>query len=336
MKSLDIFKEYLDKEGYLTSFENILDDSRSLLVTSADRTSTALITPFIGGGRIGREIASSKPLTYKLADRLSIHKPSTLIVSSAKDAHGEAARMFMQGILDQDKTVIVKPSDSHQSKGLTLNISSEDEVAQAVDEALQFSNTALIQEQIQGEEIRITCVDGKAISVLLRERPKVYGDGVSTVDELIDAENIQRQRITSLVPYPKITKVNSYLSADAQYIPAKNEVVVLSSASMVRNGASIYEIIDHTHGSFISLAESVAAFLPSGVISVDCIVKDPSRPALEDNYALIEVNTGSSLLLYYACRDGKNCNIIEDHLGPRAKKHLANRNILPALPKKDL
>ena len=330
MNSLDLLKNYLDQEGYRTSFDRLFDKSaNNLIVASPDNKHSALVTPFIGGSNLGRKIAQNKLASYSLAERLSIRIPKTLSLTSAEEAKNKETVDFLQEIVSKNRSVIVKPSDAQRSKGLTRGISSVDELFLAITNALEVGSIALVQEQILGEEIRITCVDGRVVSVLLRERPQVCGDGISTVGALIEEENIKRGQIASLVPYPNLPQEDLYMGTSADYIPRINEKIVLGPASMIKDGASVYEIIDQTDASVKDVGKKIATFLPVGVLSIDLIVESPEQPLSSSNYALIEINTGPSLLLYYSCKDGKNCNIIENYLGERVKSHLKDRNIFP-------
>src|SRR5437899_2802828 len=57
-----------------------------------------------------------------------------------------------------------------------------------------FSQRLLIEQQVTGEAYRLLYLEGELVDVVLRQSPRVTGDGHSTVHALIAAENERRVR----------------------------------------------------------------------------------------------------------------------------------------------
>jgi D-alanine-D-alanine ligase-like ATP-grasp enzyme len=269
-------------------------------------TRSAMIAyPFINA--TVSSVCSNKNIAYELASQAGVTVPYTLEV-----AKGEANEQQLQEMLDKYAKVIVKPSNSSLSHGLTLNITSLKDMQAALEAAYVYSDRALVQQQVYGEEIRFAVVEGKVVSALLRRTAHVVGDGTSTVKELIAAENEQRTRIeTPYVTYPQL---------DGQVIPAhfledtrvlvEGEILELAKGTMIKTGASIYDIIDQVHPLYIDTVEKLVAQLGAGFVVVDIFIQDYAQPQTDDNYAFIEFNTAPVLKLFYSCRDGKMTDIL--------------------------
>lgn len=213
---------------------------------------------------------------------------------------------------------IVKPVSAQGGKGLTLNITTKEQLEEAVNNATQFSPKVLVQRQFVGEEVRFTTIDGVVTSALLRQKPMVIGDGYSTVSQLIVAENQSRRALTeSVVTYPMLDeKLVKAELLHIQTVPAEGERVELGLGTMIRNGASMYNIIDSIHASYIERIEKIARTFGRGFAAIDMMIADVNAAATDDNYIFLEMNSDPALVLYYSCRDGKNIDIVEQHVGP--------------------
>lgn len=266
-----------------------------------------------------QEIRSNKIRSYAFAKMVRMRIPATIQVNpSSYEEQG------LQSFIDTHQRVIVKPFDSCQSKGLTTDIIDIERLKQAVVHAAEISKIVIIQEQVDGEEIRLISVDGRIKAALLRQKPQVIGDGVSTLSELIREENAMRTRITGvIVGYPQLTDgmvPSEYLSSLT--VPSAGQVVKLSNKTMIRDGASVYDVMETIDHSYIEIAERATMQFGEGFTCVDLMIQDFTRPASEDNYAFIEFNGNPSIAMCYSCRDGKQFRILEEHLGPKLVKAL--------------
>lgn len=214
--------------------------------------------------------------------------------------------------LEECGQVVVKPLDSSGSRGVTLNITDTKTLGQAVQEALNFSSEVLIQQQVAGDEIRLTIAGGEVVSVLLRDTAKVIGDGETTLEELVRRENAARKLIESpYLPYPELTEaLVPLLEQQGKRVPQKDEIVELNQSTMVGRGASIHNIAAEIHPSYVETARNLAQALNPAFLVIDMIIQDYRAPRTDDNYAFIEFNTGPSMKLYYAPRTGEPYDMV--------------------------
>lgn len=330
MQSIELVKNYLVKAGYVVDTVELgYPETKKYLVISTSHgpetmvlSATSVTYPF--SSSVAKEIAKDKTKSYDLANYLNITTPSTQIVS--KDMSDSSV---IEKMIENHTSLIVKPFDSNHSNGVSRNLTSLDEVSEALQAAFSFSDKALIQRQHFGEEVRICVIDGVARAVLLRQKPYVIGDGRSSVAELIEKENRIRQQITdTLVPYPQLNEelISSSLFHD-ETILEKDVRIELNQATLISKGASVYDVLTSIDPYYLTQAQKLAACLPARVVSVDLMIEDYKRYSGDDDYGLIEINTGMSLTMFYSCRDGNHFPIIEKHIGPIICEGLDNRNI---------
>lgn len=253
-----------------------------------------------------RSIVADKLRCQKIAHEIGVTVPET----TAFDAPVYDKKV-LQRLIDTYKVVVVKPDNSRGSAGLTIGPQNPQSLFAAIDAALQIKNCrmALVQKFYTGSEYRFTILNGKVVSVIERQKPNVIGDGVSRIVELIAAENKQRHAINkfSLLTYPDITDKDA---KDEQRIPKRGEKVQLGDSTMVRRGASLYEVIGNVHTSYCTLAESLAQKIPLYFLTVDMLIEDIFQPARSDNYCFLEANSAPSLAMYDSTRNNQNMDVI--------------------------
>jgi cyanophycin synthetase len=322
IRSIDLVEKYLLDAGYkVEHFPSGINPAPIAKITSKSGKSICLYRvdlayPFAISSLAG--IFANKQISYGFMADNGIPIPYTKVISNSDFLNN----VIGQEVLDKFGTVAVKPINGRRSYGLTMDITTEAQLKQAVEKALVTNNKeALVQEQFFGEEARFIVLDGKVRAVLLREKPYVTGDGKSTIEELIKAENIVRSNITdSMVKYPAFGEDN--VLADILYskrVPTEGERVELNNATMIRRGASVYDIFSTTHRSYIEIIEKTVKDFGKGMFVADFMSKDFNLPAQSGNFIFLEFNLNAALPLFYSCRDGKHFKILEEFLGPMLK-----------------
>lgn len=309
--SYKLLAKEFKKRSY-TVTEEVINDRRIVTYTSPRgkvwRTSASQISyPFTSAAM--RDISRNKEIAYSFVEKRGVSTPFTLYLPSGK----ELKRAEIKTLFSKHSTLIVKPSNASLARGLTLNIHTENELLQAIAKARKTSSSVLIQEQVEGEEIRFALINGRVVAALLRRTPRVVGDGKTTIEELIRQENHERaQSPFGLFTYPQLSEENiDSALLENQTIPKKGEIVELSRATMIRNGSSMYHIHDEIDPSYIQKIEDLGAHLGTKFAAVDVFVKDYRKPLKKHNYCFIEFNTSPVLSLFYGARNNKEVNIVE-------------------------
>ncbi len=249
-----------------------------------------------------RTLSRDKTMANSFVEQLGYSIPKTV----AQDLLGDRDEAY--SLLDRAKKIIVKPNTASMSRGLTLNITERGQLDTALGELASSNDTdAVVQEQVHGEEIRFAVIDGELKGAILRQAAQVIGDGINTVAQLIQQENALRAAIIdTAVPYPSLETIVDEEMLSRTDIPAQGEVIRLASGTMIRTGASMYDITQTIHPSYKAIVESIAQSIPAGFIVIDLLVADYKQAADESPYWFIEFNTSPVLKLFYACRDGKH------------------------------
>jgi cyanophycin synthetase len=259
--------------------------------------------PFVSD--TARPISKDKYLAYNLAELLDVSIPKTLRVDD-DTSESEIADMLAYAPL------VVKPNSASLSKGLTLNIRNNESLQTAIRHAKSFSDKVLVQQQVQGEEVRIVILDGKADAAILRQSARLIGDGISTVSRLLEKENETRKGLgMPYLVYPQLAAPLIDLSEDElATVPAIGKVIELNQSTMIRGGASMYNILNDIHPSYLETAEKLGSYIGKGFVVVDMFIQDYHAPQTPNNYTFIEFNMSPVLKLFYSCRDGRHYDIL--------------------------
>lgn len=299
-----LLRKEFERRGY--AFEEFhIQDKHYVRFTSPDNKSWLTRAERISypmNDAVVDAIATYKSLSYDFARRFGMNVPETIAVKKNESPDVEA----IEHLLQTHASVIVKPEDSSLSKGLTINLRDVSAVIKAIQYAHSYSDAALIQQQVKGEEIRFVVLDGVIRSAILRETAGVMGDGSLTMDELIKKENSLRENLSfEYVGYPQLTANIITKQYDPTYIVPKGERVSLASSTMIKGGASIYDVLTEVHNSYLEIVTHFAQSIGAGFIVIDMFIEDYKTALTDTNAYLIEINKAPVVKLFYGTRDGR-------------------------------
>lgn len=189
--------------------------------------------------------------------------------------YDEALTYFKQCTSPQ----VVKPTNGFASRGVTVHVITEGAFEAAWGKAKEIGDTILVEEMIQGEELRIYFIGGEFIGATARTPAFVIGDGKHTITELIDIKNTQRAKSPSFAnalirDTPALERIGKQL----QDIPESNEWIVLGDKNIASEGAEYIALGNALPSAVITIAQKAAKLLPSTVCGVDMFIENLSNP----------------------------------------------------------
>lgn len=186
--------------------------------------------------------------------------------------------------------VVVKPVEGEQGKGISVNISDEDELAAAVERARAYCDRVLIEQFCPGQDLRIVVIDYRVVAAAVRRPPEVVGDGRSTIKQLIKKQSRRRETATggeSSIPVDAETErclaAQGFSLSD---VPEHETRVTVRNTANLHTGGTIHDVTDVLHPALKVAAEEAARVLDIPVTGLDFMVPDPA----DDTYVVIEAN----------------------------------------------
>ncbi|WP_418318544.1 cyanophycin synthetase [Piscinibacter sakaiensis] len=279
---------------------------RRIWTAETDRTSA-----------IAEGIAHDKDLTKRLLKACGVPVPEGEVVDSA-DAAWEAAQ-------DIGLPVVVKPSDGNHGRGVTLELSTREDIAAAYDVANAQGSEVIVERYLRGLEHRLLVVGGEVVAAARGDAAWVIGDGKSTVTALVDAQinSDPRRGPTEDFPLGEIKlsgdRPDDVVLLDLQRqgltpdsVPASGQRVLIQ-----RNGNVAVDCTDEVHPEVARAVTLAARVVGLDIAGVDLVAADIGRPLHEQGGGIVEVNAGPGLLMHLKPAQGSPRPVgraIVDHL----------------------
>ena len=324
IKSIDLIENYARQKAYdCHRFESSgAGNKLGFMTVSSPRTDRGITfslnnLTLPSDSRVVRTLFNHKSLSYDFAETHGTRVLDTVALRVGADDISAALEL-----LKRRKQVIVKPDDGARGEGFVANITNEKTLREALEYARKYvgaSRRVLVQEQFFGDEIRLISIDGEVKSVLHSMRPFVVGDGERAVSELIAERNNERIMINERVMIPYVFLDETIIDADilnSQEVLPNGEKFFLNHSTATKNGALIVDIFERIDSSYIEIAQNILGKFGRGMICLDLFVYDPTSPANDDNYAMVEMNEGMSLPMCYRCVDGNHFDIMKEYVEP--------------------
>lgn len=264
---------------------------------------------------IAESISSNKDLTKRLLQACGVPVPEGQLVDSAEHA--------WQAALDIGLPVVVKPCDGNHGRGVFTNLMSQAEIETAYAVAVDEGSGVVVERFIQGDEHRLLVVGDRMVAAARGDAATIVGDGVHTVDALIDLQlNSDPRRgrdedhplnLIRLDAAARLELARCGMTADS--VPASGVPVLIQ-----RNGNVSIDVTDKVHPSIAAKVALAARIVGLDIAGVDLVAQDISRPLDEQRGAIVEVNAGPGLLMHLKPAAGEPRPVgqaIVDHLFPQ-------------------
>lgn len=209
--------------------------------------------------------------------------------------------------------LVIKPNVSGFSRGSYFPITNYKALYKAIFLAKLWWPYTVVEQYLEGKNYRVVVVNGKIMSVLQRYAPFVIGDGMSSIEMLIDIENKTRQKMNlypCMSPLSKGRQSRAYLAKKGYRltsIPMKNERVVLYYRISLKPGGSV-EIIAKSSipEKNETLFKAVLTHFNANILGIDVIMEKGIDTDFDKQKCIfLEVNSRPYLKMHAYPRYGK-------------------------------
>lgn len=232
---------------------------------------------------IAMSLCDDKRLTHRVLHSAGLKVPRQYEVPV--DGAFDAA-----SCLGELQRVVVKPARGEQGNGISVDIRTQRDIDGAIELARRFCPDVIVEELVEGEDLRIIVIDYAVVAAAVRRPPVVVGTGTHTVRSLIEKYNRRRLAATggeSRVPMDAETLrcIESAGYAMDDVVEAEKPVQVRKTANL-HTGGTIHDVTDTIHPALKQAAEHAAKALHIPVTGLDLMVADLEGP----EYCIIEAN----------------------------------------------
>jgi len=253
---------------------------------------------------IAVEIASDKEETNRILADLGLPVPEQHLVYKPKDAVRMAEKVGYP--------VVVKPFNANHGRGVSLDLKDAEHVELAFDKAREHSRGVLVEKFATGFDHRIVVIDGEVIAVSKRVPGHVVGDGVLTIEQLVNKVNEDPRR--GIVHEKVLTRIELDYQAGrllelkhytSETVPAEGEVVYLRSTGNLSTGGTAVDHTDVIHPDNVGMAQRAARAIGLDVAGVDFITDDITKSYKDAGGIICEVNAAPGFRMHTNPSEGQ-------------------------------
>lgn len=208
-----------------------------------------------------------------------------------------------------NKPVIVKPQLGSRGRHTTTHIYTKEQLRRAYDVAKQLCFWVVMEEHLEGSVYRATIINGALIGVLRGDPPRVAGDGVSTISQLVEKKNeIRHEKVSDIVLDGRHTDFLARTGRSLGAIPASGEPVDLLASIGVSYGGHSAEMTEDANAETKKILEKAAAVVADPIIGFDFIIGDIEKSPLSQRWGIIECNSTPFINLHHDPVEGMPVN----------------------------
>lgn len=187
-------------------------------------------------------------------------------------------------------SVVVKPVRGEQGVGITVRVTTDEQLDTALGRAGGPGTEVLIEEHVEGEDLRLVVIDGAVAAAAVRRPAEVVGTGERTVRELIEVHSRRRSRASggeSRIPLDELTIATVREEGwELDDVPPAGERILVRRTANLHTGGTIHDVTDEVSPELQEAAVTAARAIGIPVSGVDLLVPDVRG----GDYVFIEAN----------------------------------------------
>ena len=254
---------------------------------------------------IAVEISCDKEDTHNLLNDLGLPVPQQMMVYGERQAVRAARRVGYP--------VVVKPLNANHGRGVSINLTTDEEVVTALAEAQKYgtSKATLIESFLTGYDHRMLVVNDELVAVAKRVPGHVVGNGTSTIEELIEVVNQDPRRgighekvLTRLELDNQAERLMEEAGYNKDSILDNEQIFFLRSTANLSTGGTAIDVTDIVHPDNRDMAVRSIKAIGLDIGGVDFLTDDISKSYKEIGGGICECNAAPGFRMHVAPSEG--------------------------------
>ena len=244
-------------------------------------------------------VARNKALTSYFLEVFGYKIPEyTMVYSKSKCDKYDSCDTLDKGIEFAEQIgypVILKPNDSSKGRGI-YKVYNEKELVEKAEQILKINDMLQIQRFYQYRDYRVVVLGQKVISAYERIPMSVVGDGVHSIDQLVEEKQREYRnngRDTTIKVDNEMAEILLRLGYGFHTKLRKGERCVLRNVSNLSAGGECLDLTDKIHKSYKDLCISIANDFNLNLTGIDIMCNDICKNV--DEYVILEINSAPGL-----------------------------------------
>ncbi|APE30726.1 cyanophycin synthetase [Halomonas aestuarii] len=257
---------------------------------------------------IGFGIADDKEWTKQVLGDAGIPVPRGRVCGSFDEA--------LDAVRDIGYPVAVKPVIGNHGRGVSTNIEDDPSLREAFDIAAHRHPSVIVEQSIRGEDHRLLVIDNKLVAAARRRPAHVVGDGVATLQALVDEENRDPRRgighenlLTQIQLDEQSLRLIGQQDLTLQSVIPAGQMVFLKPTANLSTGGTATDMTDDVHPDVRYMAERIARLVGLDIIGIDLLAETLTRPLEKQSAAVVEVNAGPGFRMHLSPTHGEGRDV---------------------------
>ncbi|MFZ4100832.1 MAG: cyanophycin synthetase [Sphingobacterium thalpophilum] len=270
---------------------------------------------------IAVDLAGNKDETKRILQEQAIPVAKGLTISTNED---------LEITLDKiGFPLVFKPLNGNHGKGATINVNSKEEAIAAFAYAQKYSHRVIVERFITGHDFRVLVIDNRMVAAAQRVPAHIVGDGINTVNRLIEIENSDPRRgyghenvLTEIAIDRDTLDLLNKKGYTLDSIPEKSEIVYLKSTANLSTGGTSIDVTDLVHPQNVFMCERIARVIGLDICGIDIMAKNLTELLTDNGGVVLEVNAAPGFRMHLAPSEGLPRNVaapVLDMLYPPGK-----------------
>ncbi|HEY9825406.1 MAG TPA: cyanophycin synthetase [Stenomitos sp.] len=255
------------------------------------------------------ELACDKESTKTILANMGIPVPQGIVIYSLKELEDAIDRL-------EGYPVVIKPLNGNHGRGITIDIQTWSQAKIAYDRAREVSKGIIVEHFYQGRDHRILVVNNKVVAVAERIPAHVVGNGVDTIEALVQEENADARRgeghdniLTQIQLDDSAEEMLERQGYRLDTVLKSGEVCYLKATANLSTGGIAIDRTDEIHPENVWMAERVSRIIGLDIAGIDVISTDITKPLRQNNGVIVEVNAAPGLRMHVAPSKGIARNV---------------------------
>ena len=215
--------------------------------------------------------------------------------------------------------LVVKPRCGSVARYVTTNIRNKEELLKAIRKAIIYSPAFIIEKFIENSFVYIaTVVDFDFVAVVRQVPANIIGDGVSTIQQLVEKKNSNKTRgepnqknftLYKIFIGGTTIKLLAEKNYNLQTILQKDKIVYLQKNPFLKLGGGLVEVTEEVHTDNICLFKDIAKFFDIRLVGIDFLVPDITSSYKSQHCGVLELNSVPCIEMHHYPSSGKPQNV---------------------------
>lgn len=259
---------------------------------------------------VGVEMAGDKDETKRTLQKAYLPVPIGEVIYDKED--------LKKAIGKVGYPVVIKPINGNHGRGITTNIHNEEQALVAFHLAKTISDDVIVERFLEGYDYRFLLINFKLVAVAKRTPAMVMGDGVSTINELIEQTNSDpnrgegHEKVMTIITVDEVTKkILDEKKLTLESVLPMGEILLLKDTANISTGGTSRDVTDLVHPANVFMAERVARIMNLDICGIDVVAKDIDVPLTNEIGGIVEVNACPGFRMHLSPAKGIARNVAE-------------------------